>query len=298
MPAPMMQTLLFDDKGETWDANSPSLAEALQASLSGDELSKYVVKNLGFVAATESDGSVRLRLRPAVVSPTALSALFYWLHDQTIERVLISCLDGEWSHELVRSCDEAMRSAAGARKVHHARSRRRLPQQACGLCTSCSVPVRCAPRSMPGRQPRAEYDAEVIRPSLQKALDDRFVLVEAPDGSPDLLIKDVGSGLTRLAEYWLSRARGLRVEDQPDYAYGKWVARLYQQALCCGEPLLEDVDAVVMWPNQPRQSYRYRRLVLPFKRSGGSTVLLGTTLHDPDIDLRVKRNQELLQVLQ
>ena len=105
----MMQSLLFDDKGETWDANSTSLAEALQASLSGDELSKYVVKNLGFVAASKSDGSVRLRLRPAVVAPTALSALFYWLHDQTIERVLISCLDGEWSHELVRSRDEAMR---------------------------------------------------------------------------------------------------------------------------------------------------------------------------------------------
>jgi hypothetical protein len=142
------------------------------------------------------------------------------------------------------------------------------------------------------------YDAEVIRPSLQKALDDRFVLVEAPDGSPNLFINDVGSGLTRLAEYWLSRARGLRVEDQPDYAYGKWVARLYQQALSCSEPLLEDVDAVVMWPGQPRQSYRYRRLVLPFKRRDGSSVLLGTTLHDPDIDLRIKRNQELLQVLQ
>jgi hypothetical protein len=53
----MMQTFLFDDKGETWDAKSPGLAEALQASLSGDELSKYVVKNLGFVSATASSVS-------------------------------------------------------------------------------------------------------------------------------------------------------------------------------------------------------------------------------------------------
>ena len=92
--------------------------------------------------------------------------------------------------------------------------------------------------------------------------------------------------LARIARYKMPRR------------YGKWVARLYQQALSCGEPLLEDVDAVVMWPDQPRQSYRYRRLVLPFKRRDGSSVLLGTTLHDPDIDLRIKRNQELLQVLQ
>ena len=293
----MMQTLLFDDKGETWDAKSTSLAEALQASLSGDELSKYVVKNLGFVAASESDGSVRLRLRPAVVAPTALSALFYWLHDQTIERVLISCLDGEWSHELVRSRDEAMRRLLALVKF--------ITPDREGDFLSMPRPLHQLQHSSPLRAALdawsatlGRYDAEVIRPSLQKALDDRFVLVEAPDGSPNLLINDVGSGLTRLAEYWLSRARGLRVEDQPDYAYGKWVARLYQQALSCGEPLLEDVDAVVMWPDQPRQSYRYRRLVLPFKRRDGSSVLLGTTLHDPDIDLRIKRNQELLQVLQ
>jgi hypothetical protein len=293
----MMQTFLFDDKGEIWDAKSPSLAEALQASLSGDELSKYAVKNLGFVAATESDGSVRLRLRPAVVSPTALSALLYWLHDQTIERVLISCLDGEWSHELVRSCEEAMRTLL-ARVKFNADDRN-------GDFLSVLQPLHQLQRSSPLRAAldawsatAGKYDPEVIRPSLQKALDDRFVLVEASGGSPDLLIRDVGSGLTRLAEYWLSRARGLRVEDQPDYAYGKWVARLYQQALLRGEPLLEDVDAVVMWPNQPRQSYRYRRLVLPFKRRDGSTALLGTTLHDPAIDLRIKRNQELLQVVQ
>ena len=55
-----MQSLLFDDSGEIWDAKSRSLARSLQASLSGDELAKYVVRNLGFIAATESCGSVRI----------------------------------------------------------------------------------------------------------------------------------------------------------------------------------------------------------------------------------------------
>ena len=49
----MMRSFLFDDSGEMWDAKSRSLAEALQASLSSDELEKYVVRNLGFIAATE-----------------------------------------------------------------------------------------------------------------------------------------------------------------------------------------------------------------------------------------------------
>ena len=81
---------------------------------------------------------------------------------------------------------------------------------------------------------------------------------------------------------------GLRVEDQPDYAYGKWVSGPYRQVLSTGEPSLEDVDAVITWPQQPRTSYRYRRLVVPFKGESDSTLLLGVTLVDPDIDLRVK----------
>jgi hypothetical protein len=293
----MMQTYLFDDKGELWDGKSRRLADALYASLSSDDLLKYVIRNLGFIAVTENSGSLRLQLRPAIVSQTALGGLLYWMHDRAIERVLISALDEEWSHELVASRDEAVRRLLARVRFS--------PADRDGDFLSRPRPLHQLQRSSPLRAAldawsatQGRYDPEVIRPSLQKALDDRFVLIDAPSGSRNLLINDVGSGLTRLAEYWLSRARGLRVEDQPDYAYGKWVAQLYQQALSCGEPLLEDVDAVVMWPGQPRQSYCYRRLILPFKRRDGSSVLLGTTLRDPGIDLRIKRNQELLQVLQ
>ena len=57
----------------------------------------------------ENSGSLRLQLRPAIVSQTALGGLLYWMHDRAIERVLISALDEEWSHELVASRDEAVR---------------------------------------------------------------------------------------------------------------------------------------------------------------------------------------------
>src|SRR5262245_24387901 len=112
-----MQTILFDDKGDLWDAKSRTLAEALKASLSCDDLLKYVVKNLGFIAATDGNGSLRLRLRPAVVSQTALSALLYWLHDRVVDRAMLSFLDGEWSHELVRSREEAVNRLLARVKV-------------------------------------------------------------------------------------------------------------------------------------------------------------------------------------
>jgi hypothetical protein len=285
----MMRTILFDDSGEMWDAKSPNLARSLQASLSGDELAKYVVRNLGFIAVTESAGSLRLRLRPAVVSQTALSALLYWLHDQpTIDRLLISFLDGDWTHELVRSCGQAVRTLL-ARVKFHAADRE-------GDFLKKPRPLHHLPRTSPLRpileawaDSEGRYDRERLHPIIQRAVNGRFVLVESSPASPTLRIKDVG-GMGNVANYWLSRSIGLRVEDQPDYAYGKWVATPYRQVLNTGEPSLDDVDAVITWPQQPRIGYRYRRLVLPFNGNDNSTLLLGVTLVDPSIDLRIKPN--------
>ena len=106
---PDMRSVIFDDQGEMWDAQSRRLAHDLHASIAGEELVDYVIRNLGFVAAKDLNGSLRISLRPAVVSPIAFSALLYWLHDRTADRVLISFCDREWTHELMRSRDEAVR---------------------------------------------------------------------------------------------------------------------------------------------------------------------------------------------
>ena len=104
-----MRSVIFDDRGELWDARSRRLAYDLNASIGGEELLNYAVRNLGFVAVKEIGGSVRISLRPAVVSPIAFSALLYWLHDRIVDRALISFLDREWSHEMLGSRDDTMR---------------------------------------------------------------------------------------------------------------------------------------------------------------------------------------------
>ena len=64
--------------------------------------------------------------------------------------------------------------------------------------------------------------------------------------------------------------------------------RLYREVCQDARAQLEDIDAVITWPQQPRKSYRYRRLVVPFEGERNSTMLLSATLMDPDINLRVK----------
>jgi hypothetical protein len=282
-----MQTLLFDDRGELWDAKSRTLAESLQASLSGEDLLSYVVRNLGFIAIADNNGSLRLRLRPAVVSQMALGALLYWLHDRVVERALISFLDGEWTHELVASRDDAVRRLLARVKVNLEDRRGDFLNQPRPLhALQPSSPLRGLLEAWANCE--GKYDSERLHPVIQKSVNGRFVLVEASPSSADLFIKDVGGGLGDFGKYWLSRTIGLRVEDQPDYAYGKWVAGPYRQVLSTGEPSLEDVDAVITWPQQPRISYRYRRLVVPFNGTRDSMLLLGVTLVDPNIDLRIK----------
>jgi hypothetical protein len=282
-----MQTLLFDDKGEVWDAKSHKLADALQASLSCEDLLGYVVRNLGFIAVTDNNGSLRLQLRPAIVSQMALGGLLYWLHDRAIERVLISYLDGEWSHELMRSREDAVRRLlvrVPFRPTDREGDFLHMPRSLQDL--SHASPLRAVLNAW--AECGGKFDFERIHPVVQKALNGRFVLFEAPPDSPAVHVKDVGGGLGKSAEYWLSRTKGLRVEDQPDYAYGKWVAEACRQVLITREPSFEDVDAVITWPQQPRISYRYRRLLVPFEGERDSTLVLSATVIDPDVNLRRK----------
>jgi hypothetical protein len=283
-----MKTFLFDDQGDTWDATSRKLANALCASIAGTELANYAIRNLGYIAVSESNGSVRVRLRPAVVSQMAFSALLYWLHDRLIERVLLSFLGGEWTHELMRSREEAVKRLM-TRVTFNADDRD-------GDFLRRTRPLHAMPSASPLRallrfwsESGGKYDRERLSPVLDKALDRRFVLVEAAGNSSSLYFKDVGRGLTTLAEFWLSHATTLRVEDQPDYAYGKWVSSIYREVLASGEPSFEEIDAIINWPEDPyRKSYRYRRLVVPFSGERNSTMVLSATLMDLDVNLRRK----------
>jgi hypothetical protein len=292
-----MRSVVFDDQGELWDARSCGLAGDLHASIGGSDLVEYAIRNLGFVAVKERGGSLRISLRPKVVSPIAFSALLYWLHDRVVDRVLVSFLDQDWSHEMLRSRQDAVQKLMT--RVDLGRGVRE------GDFLQQELPLEGLPAASPLRSvldmwsaSGGKFDRARLTPLLARALKGRFVLVEASPDRPSLVIKDVGTGLTKPAEYWLTRSIGNRVEDQPDYDYGKWVAGFYRRVVATGVPSLSDVDAVINWPQHSRQSFRYQRLVVPFKGAQRSTMLLCASLADPRINLRVKAGKEVGSAVQ
>ena len=180
-----MRSVVFDDRGEMWDAQSRTVwRDDLHASIDGEELVDYAVRNLGFVAVKEMGGSLRISLRPAVVSPIAFSALLYWLHDRPVDRVLVSFFDREWSHEMLRSRAGRRAQAAGARRPRPRRARGRLPAARAAARTACRKPRRCEACSTSGRSRAASSIASGWRRCSQRALNGRFVLVEASPERP------------------------------------------------------------------------------------------------------------------
>ena len=119
-----MSLLVFDDKGVQWDATSPQLVEALHSSIVGEDLARYAVMNLGFVAAEANDRSVRIRVRPESVAQPALAAALDWLFDCAPDRVVVSSFEKTWWHTLV---------PAGEVVAHLQLTPRRLPRRQTAL---------------------------------------------------------------------------------------------------------------------------------------------------------------------
>ena len=172
---------------------------------------------------------MRIRLRPAVASPTALSAVLYWLYDQTIERVLISFLDKEWTHALVRTVDEAVKALL-ARVKFNASDRE-------GDFLLQPKPLHDLPDTSPLHAVLAAWSEWAGGSTASgccrcwTGLSTAASCCSRTWPTLHVHVKDVGQGFGESASFWLTRTKGLRVEDQPDYAYGKWVAEAYRQVL-------------------------------------------------------------------
>jgi hypothetical protein len=280
--------VLIDDQGTFWDSSSPKLQAALETSLTGKDLAEYCVKNLGYVAAKPGDSSHQVWLRPSHVAPTALAAALYWLGDQKSARLGVSYyVDKQWAHEIHGSNDMALKgiiarvNSAQAQRQDAVRTRRRAPQ---GL--PASHPLRYSLEQWRASFGRSSGDQ--LEDAKRHAVNGRYILLHAPSSSPRIIIKEVGPGMPAGAKHWLSRAVGMRIEDQPDTVYGRLCADIYRHVKDRAQPILDDVDAFVEWPGLGRQRRRYQRLILPFQAKGGDVYvyLLGTSLEDPRIDLR------------
>jgi hypothetical protein len=275
-----MPFLIVDDRGEIRDA--ASRAGGLE---SGDRETApdRPVLDSRFIAMEETGETLRVRLMPAEVSPIALSALRYHLADRRPVRIAISWLEGVWKSRLFGSRQDAIRHLLSVVPQKPHRTGDFMSRTRCVQSLSCSSTLGfIASLWRADRQPiKHEQLARVLRDELKG----RYIVIQA-DQNKTLYFRDVGSGFPWLEQHWVTRARGLRMQDQPDYFLGGWAAETYRAALVAGEPRLDDVDAITTTPKVSRARIRYTRLIVPVATQWGEHCLLGATVINSDIDLR------------
>ena len=122
---------------------------------------------------------------------------------------------------------------------------------------------------------------------LRRALGSRYVFVQQDASSERLVFREFGEGLFDHIKPWRVGAVGQPIEDMPDRHYGRWVAQSYLETLSVGQPQIDHVDAIVNWPHRGRSRLRYKRLIVPLDLASDKPLLLGGSIMDDTIDLRV-----------
>ena len=275
-----MQTIILDDHGRAWDARSPALRSLLHCSLPDFDFLTYLVENLGFVAVTKiAPNAARIRFRPEIASQTSIAAALYCIADMGIERAVISHPD-QFVEKLFPSLAQTIAYIAEQVAANH--------QPLSSAFTSTELPVEILANTDDALSSlfaqwidtKQVYDSATLAAVLPESLRARFMLVEPVDGR--LTITDVGPGFEIFGETWRKNARGLPMEEQPDYNYGQWVQGIYRRVQETLVPRLDEVNATIRRPDRNDSIHtHYQRLILPFTCKGnGGTCLLGASAVD------------------
>jgi hypothetical protein len=266
-----MPSLVFDDHGTVWDTRS--LALRLRASIDARDLREFAVLNLGYVSLTQVGQSALIHLRPALAKPAALGALYLWLHQRGAERLLVNWYNGRWHSEIIGWNRGGWSRVTSLLEQPEARQQRFSRGEIAPNLLGLQNPLRHLLDD-------ASRLAKVLEDPKQKLpwpLNERFILLTEDLGG-ELRVCDFGRSMMVRSKQWQSKAKGLRVDDLPDWSYGRWVGEAYRQALRSGQPLLESVAATIEWPEHGTLSHSYWRLILPDVARGRPARLLGVTL--------------------
>ncbi len=286
-----MSLQLIDDQGQVWDGSSRQLRHAYDSPYSGGEFSDYAVVNLGFIATNVYGQSAQIRLRPSFTADAAYDALYRWLLNRRFDRIVLTWLDSEWQNEMLRSNQAALIRLDDMIEE----AKRQRPDEF--LSRKLEGPTVRDPHAMQQLfkewpQLSANLNEVELRRMLEPLLGHRYVVVKGERSAEKVVFSEFGGGIFANYDVWRSCAVGAPIQEQPDRLYGRWVADAYKEAIKLNAPRLDQVDAIVCWPREGRLRMRYQRLIVPIKVSNEEIHLLGGSVVDDRIDLRVTRRQQ------
>lgn len=276
---------VFDDEGTIWHCEEDGWRQRIGNDICEGKLRFESVASFGYIEASIIRNAIRVKLCPRVVSQVALAALYYWLADNNFSSGIISVLESDWSDRIIRGRKQFFRMLGDITNGAFSDDKERFLSADLRL-------EQMEPTSPHGQlyalwEQGALSDAGEVSEICGALFGGRYTITEVV-ASDRLVIRKTGSGYQTYTASYLEHSCGLRLEDDPDFVYGCWVARAHRKVFASKKPVYQDIDALIRKPGQGVVRVRYRRIILPFSEPDGGEFLVSASIAMPSIDLRIK----------
>ena len=239
----------------------------------------YAVRNLGFAMITQRNGAACVRFRPAFCGRRTAISLLALAGESHGARAAIAYFGRTWNHEVCRG---------------GAPLQQRLLEILGEPLDEGGAPFLAVPRRLSGMlHDRGSPFAPVLRRWLDNVqpgdvreflethrLYDRSMIVQRMPDTGAFVFRHSGAGLQLYPSSWARSAVGRHLHDQPDHAYGRWIADACRAVDEAQVPRHELISATVTPEGRDPRPWRYERLMLPWRDGDGARLVVSVSLRD------------------
>jgi hypothetical protein len=275
-----VQYVVIDDLGEEHPWPSSRIFKEFDGVRADYDPLSYAVRNLGFVLIVERPGFLRLRLRPLLVSSRAVAAMFYALAERRPARSAIAWFDGTWHDELCGGPKQLYRRLT---EILHGSARSFVAEPY--LATRRSLDAVLNPPGHPFAPLLKSWLAgsrdDLLASAQRQGLWERAMVAEQDPATGVFRFRHSGGSIQLYGAEWRDQAVGVRISEQPDGAYGRWIEQGCAAVNEAGAARVELVHAAVTGSDGKIHRWRYERLMLPFAAADGRGLVMSISARDP-----------------
>lgn len=270
----MVGSILIDETGKVWPANSATLARRLGHVDARIDLAVFAVRERGAIHIRSIEDGVRVTLRPGAFSRVTLAGALQALNDIAPTRILLITRSGGESHaEIFTSVFAFIEHAeqlASDPPIEIKVPRYAVQRNLRNLATPAFAVVR--PIVDLWKERRGEIGDEVQRAIIRSGMLPRTILTRQLARSSRLITEHFGAGIMIMHPCESLLTVGRELNEQPDRDYGAWMAEAYAETSWARRLRLESVRAFVRTSAGTTLRTRYDRLLLPWR--GGDELFV------------------------
>lgn len=277
--------VVYDEDGRLWPVGSPELRESLGYTVGDFDVAGFAVRCLGWIELRHAPERLHVRLAPRVAQPKALEAACRVLAASGPIAVTLSIRSGQdWVEEKIASPEAALARLESLVNGPSATGQRFL-----SVRQPIAVLFRDKQRYLITmlQEARRLLGSDGHEAAIRFAASDETgrtsvaVGVSKAGERAQWSWAHLGSALRFYTAEDRQRLVGTDIRNSPDSEYCEWCIEAYDRAVAVGEPMIEDVRALVLRRSGPPVESRYRRMLVPLTDRAGRSIVLVTSDFKP-----------------